>query len=579
MGSHPVPVSEAARRGRRLALLLIGGALSATLSTRVDAQAPKLIRLVDTDKAYVRTIDGELKRTLPPFQARHAFQLGEVPAQPHLRFSIGLSPADEKQRMRFEVVLLQPKGSMKNLYSAELDAPGWVDVDLDLSNAEIGGAQLLLNTTMVEGKNRYNAVWGEPILLPGTGPADRSVILISIDTLRADHVGVYGYEKARTPVLDALARNGVWYTAAYSASTWTYPSHASLLDGVYPTALLPLGVKPRPDTDFPQSLAHWFGDAGYLTAGFTGGGFLSDKFGFPAAFDTYYMFAQPAHPEGACPEDRLDGPQVFARARRWLSAVGSRPFFLFVHTYEVHDRCPVWPAGIGPFADWPNPGPAGRERLISYYDTMLSQADALVGGLLSELDKLGLADRTIIVVTGDHGEAFWEHGFYGHGCPREPYEPLIHVPLILRVPDEKRHGPIDQPVSAVDVAPTVLALAGLPRPPIMQGYVLPGLGLDGRPQAAPVYVHCENQLAVRIGDHKLITARDTPAADQLFDVKRDPEEKRNLIADDPAVAQSLRAQAAAYRSNGWAGAGRMPTDGRELDEPTRERLRALGYLQ
>jgi arylsulfatase A-like enzyme len=579
------PLPPCIRRARHAALLSIAVVLLAGTSARAAGEPPQIIRLIDTNPALqgrARIIDGVYKRVLPPPQARHVFQLGEVPPKPHLRLSMGLSPSDEKPPLvRFEVILLLANGTRKNLYSTPAVASHWLDADVDLSAYDLAGAQLVLRAALLEGDKQGLAVWGEPLLLSASrAAAARSVILISIDTLRADRLGIYGNDTAHTPVMDALARSGLWYTAAYSASTWTYPSHASLLAGAYPTALLPPGAKPPPDTPIPQSLAHWFGAAGYVTAGFTGGGFMSDKWGFPEGFDTFFMYEQPRHPEGGCPDDRLDGAAVFARAGKWLDANAAQPFFLFVHTYDVHDRCPIWPTGIGPFEDWPDPGPTGRDRLVKYYDSLLPLADALVGGLLSQLDKLGLADRTIVVLTGDHGEGFWEHGVYGHGCKNQPYEPLVHVPLILRVPGQKEHGPIEQPVSAVDVAPTVLSLTGVPRPATMQGYVLPGLGLDARPKSAPIYVHCGDQLAVRIGDDKLITAADKPAADQLFDLKQDPGETRNLIGEKTDVARSLRAEAARYRAKGWSHAGSQQTDNmRALDESTRERLRALGYLQ
>src|SRR5262249_45044224 len=153
---------------------------------------------------------------------------------------------------------------------------------------------------------------------------------------------------------------------------------------------------------------------------------------------------------------------VFDRAERWLRDNAARPFFLFLHTYDVHDRCPVWPAGIGGYEPWPDPGPAGRKKLVDYYDSLVERAGTLIAGLLDDLSSLGLSDRVVIAVTGDHGEGFWEHGYYGHGCVFTPYESLVRVPLIVRAGrDVPRRGRIDAPVSAVDVAPTLLALAGL----------------------------------------------------------------------------------------------------------------------
>src|SRR5262249_42190386 len=151
---------------------------------------------------------------------------------------------------------------------------------------------------------------------------------------------------------------------AYSASGWTYPSHASLLHGLYPGSL-PQVDKPAPR---PPALSELFRRGGYLTAGFTGGGFMSVAWGFQTGFDTYYQFPGTGGRSEECAPDRFDGPAVFGGATRWLQENGRRPFFLFVHTYDAHDRCEIKPPGVVGFAPWPDPGPSGRERYSRYYD-------------------------------------------------------------------------------------------------------------------------------------------------------------------------------------------------------------------
>src|SRR5439155_26224363 len=178
------------------------------------------------------------------------------------------------------------------------------------------------------------------------------------------------------------------------------------------------------------------------------------------------LFSATASRTEHCAPDRFDGPAVFARAARWLRDNARHPFFLFVHTYDAHDRCEIQPEGVGGFAPWPDPGPSGRERFSRYYDDRIAAADTLIARLLAELDARGLSDEVVVVVTSDHGEALWEHGFVGHGCTNTPFEGMIKVPLIIRA---SAHGAargrrIEQPVSAVDVAPTLLALTGLTAP-------------------------------------------------------------------------------------------------------------------
>ncbi len=541
------------------------------------------LRLIDAYKvpSEPRIIDGVWRRALvPEYAARHLFELNEVPEKPRLRFSIGLGPEPVTGRVLFEAILVPKDRQRSTAYRRELDTPGWVDVEVDLGAQDLKGVTLVLRKTLMEGdRERFmTAEWGEPMLVSGVRTSAPSVVVVSIDTLRADHVGVYGDEDARTPTLDALAKGGVWYANAYSASMWTVPSHRSLLSGRFPA---PSDAAPESTDGSPYWLAEIFRNGGYLTAGFTGGGYVSDRWGFATGFDSYYMYRQPKETTQHCTPERLDGHQVFERARRWLRERAAQPFFLFVHTYDAHDRCPVWPKGVGPYDQWPDPGPEGRRRVTRFYADMIAEVDELVGSLVRELETIGVAEQTIMVVTSDHGEGLWEHGSYGHGCVFKPYESVVRVPLIVRpIGKLPQPGRIDQPVAAVDVAPTLLALTNLPRPASMDGYVLPGLGLDGRPPSAPVYVSCDDKLAVRVGPYKLISDGKTVTREALYNLEDDPGELKDVLSSAGPVAAQLRAYAREYRSR--AAARVTPSSGgrpQDLDEPTRERLRALGYIE
>jgi arylsulfatase A-like enzyme len=528
-----------------------------------------------------RTIDATWRRIVLANPAR--FTLPEMPERPRLRFAIGLDPVPPGSSVRFEVFLEKDDAPPVGLYRAELDGARWQEEEIDLGPHDLKGGRLLFLKTLVKGEKAAlsGAVFAEPMVIPGGPRPGTSVILISIDTLRADRVGAYGYATARTPALDALAAKSIWYANAYSASTWTYPSHASLLSGVYPAAF--------PDVDKPESLpapvpsppnvASVFREAGYLTAGFTGGGFMSARWGFAIGFDSLYQFEQPTASTERCAPGRFDGAEVFGRATKWMRVNAAHPFFLFLHTYDAHDRCPVWPPGVSPLSQLPDPGPARRKEFSDYYDERIAAADRLLGGFVDALKALGLFDNVVLVVTSDHGDAFWEHGFFGHGCPLTPFEELIQVPLIVHAPGHgTRHGRIEQPVSAVDVAPTLLALAGLTPPTTMQGHGLPGLGIPSRPESAPIFVHCGGHLAVRIGSHKLIANREAASA-TLYDLAEDPDEKQSGRGGSPEVLERLRRHAAEYWVRGASGAGSSEHVLDGVDEPTRERLRALGYAQ
>ncbi len=592
--------------GAGLVLLALAAAAGAAAGPARPVQFIEQAPLLD---GGARVIDGVWKRILPANRAEVVVPLGTWPPQPRLRVSLGLfapkPPQTPPARARFTMLLQSSEGTRRELVTRELSRTGWEDVEVDLAGRELDGASLVFRKEVPpeDAKRLVFALFANPMLLPADPSPATSVVLISLDTLRADRLGIGGHAGARSPTLDALAREHTWYAQSYSASGWTYPSHAALLYGRYPANVPPVRLAMQPRRRAPQRpvpLPELFRDAGYLTAAFTGGGYMSDSYGFTTGFDTFYMFPQPPFASDQhCTEERFDGALVFGKARQWLRTSAGNPFFLFVHTYDVHDRCPVRPKNFGPFTVWPEPGPKRRARIDAYYDELVARVDALVAGLFDELKALHLLDHTVVLITSDHGEAFWEHGVYGHGQGLRPYEPLTRVPLIVRAPGRPPQGRIEQPVSAVDVAPTLLALAGLPPADGMDGRPLPGLGFDSRAADAPLFVHCEGELAVRAGRYKLLTDRagESPA---LYDLEADPGERTNLLASKPEVAAALQRHAAAYwqrvtpataaTAPATAPAGAtapaaatpasdaQPADA-EIDEATRERLRALGYIE
>ncbi|HEV8699846.1 MAG TPA: sulfatase [Candidatus Polarisedimenticolia bacterium] len=441
-------------------------------------------------------------------------------------------------------------------------------------------------------------------LTPTRGPTKGlPVILVSLDTLRADRLGVLGNTRGLTPNLDALARDGTGFDRAESAAPWTLPSHASLF-----TSLLPYdhGARwdHRPLRPGVATLAEHFREAGYRTASFNGGGYVSAALGLGQGFELYEEHD----------EVREAGPERIAAASlEWVRSVGDDPFFLFIHTYEVHT----------PYAhhDRADPGDAGRlartfefkdvaavqggrltltagERryVTGLYDSDVAFADRVIGGLLETLRKDGILDRAILVVLSDHGEDLWDHSDLrspGHG--HSLYEELLRVPLFFRAPGLVRAGAlIRTPVSLLDVAPTLLALTGLSPDPDHQGRSLERTLRDGL-EPTEVPIHAESieygpgRFALRQGDLKVIL---TPMPDQvnagvgfpvepveIFDLRADPREEH-------ALSVSIPPGAAVEMENLWRRVHRVfePLRDRqigddELPERLREQLRSLGYVQ
>jgi arylsulfatase A-like enzyme len=539
-------------------------------------------------KALRLNIDGEVRPILPRAEKVHEMPLAEADRRGRLNVALGLPSPDDPTSVRLDVTLRADGRDDVLLERLDSDTTGWHELSVGFDASALANPRLVIHRSVLSGDSGrlLRSVTGVPVLTrDAPPPAQPSVILFSLDTLRADRVGTYGDAAARTPVLDALARRGTLFTDAYSPSLWTLPSHAGLFYGAHlpdtPAGLRRQG-RAGAALDIPAlPLAELLRQHGYATAAFTGGGFLAPPFDFARGFEVFYAFQQ-LHRRESCPPERFDGPEVFRRATAWLRANSHRPFFLFVHTYDVHDRCPFVPPGSGDFGVWPELGDERQAALQQHYRDLIAEADGRVGALLDVLAAGGTADRTLIVVTSDHGEALSGHGQRGHSCSLRPYEEVARVPLILqgggRVPAGQR---IETPVSLIDVAPSILSLLDITPPAWMAGRPLPGLGLAHPDPPSPVAVLCDRQMALRVGDAKLLAEYGAPAKDELYDLAADPAETDNRAAADPDTLARLRARAAStwIPSQFKPEAQPAPVDAGTLDPAARERLRALGYLE
>ncbi len=399
----------------------------------------------------------------------------------------------------------------------------------------------------------------------GPRPARLSLLLISIDTLRADHVGAYGYAAAQTPHLDALAARGLRFAQATTVTPLTLPAHASLLTGTFPAFH---GVRDNGGFYLDErhvTLAESLRARGFATGGFVGAFVLDSRWGIAQGFQTYFDDFDLSQAQGGLDSVQRRGDAVVARAADWIDAQGETPFFAFVHLYDPH-------------APYDAP-PAYRERfaagLQGAYDAEVAFADAQVGELLRRLGARRL-ERTLVVVVGDHGESLGEHDEQAHGF--FVYDATLAVPVIVAGPGVTARV-VDEQVRLVDVAPTVLELLGLPAPDATQGRsLLPlargqRLGLSAWAETYyPRYHYGWSQLeALRDGRFKFIAA----PRPELYDLRDDPHETRDLAARAPERVAAFEQALAQLRARSLGPAASAP---RRIDRETEERLEALGYV-
>lgn len=437
-----------------------------------------------------------------------------------------------------------------------------------------------------------------PLGCSGEAKPDRlDLIVISLDTCRADRLGCYGAPRA-TPGIDRLAREAVQFRDCLVQATLTAPSHLSLFTGH--TEERHGMVSNRLRAEPPYTLASVLRHAGWRTAAFTGHGSLTAKHGLDFGFDTFQSWVGPP----AAPFTR-DLSEVVPHALEWLDAMEQEDVFLFVHAYDPH--CPFWPpetyrtppppsttfdpqATCHPseFAGLITDGTIGEAEvrwIRELYDGEIASADAVLDSFLNALDERGRLDSSIVVFTSDHGEVLGNHGWIGHGCL---WEEAQRVPLLIRFPEGRWAGSLDDPVQTVDVMPTLLSALGVDTPEGTQGIDLLSR-IRGEGQAIPSdrLRVCKQgpYVSVRAGPRFKILFLDTGrrrVQRMLFDLEVDPGEETNLV-DAPGGQERFRAileRYDAWRAAEAAGdrrfASRLTAQDPE-DREAIEAMRALGY--
>ena len=509
------------------------------------------------------------------------------------------------------LVNLEADGKRQNIFQKYMQLPGNEEsfafqlfmIDLPGRREEV---TILFET---EGDSPHHSFWVNPLYFQKQveGP---NVILISVDTLRADHLGCYGYERKTSPYVDALAADGVTFMNTYASSPWTLPSHVSLLTSLHGAHHQ---VSYENDSMDPAmlTLADILRANQFYCAALTGGGFVSAKYGFSKGFNSY------SDEGGVLRQDSAE--HLFHAAKRWLEREKDKGFFLFLHTFQPHNpyACPnpYKSMFLEEDARWRHldlmsylggmPGifkqlsEKERQNVIGLYDGEIRYTDEkFIGPLIALLKDIGLYDRTMIIFTSDHGEEFFEHHGWGHG--HSLYDESLKVPLIIKFPKSRFKGQrIPDIISLVDIFPTVLDEMGID---------YSGLNTDGqsllpiitgkekgdRMFLADVAAHVlasriPQKISMNRGREKLILNRKFLPEDlkffvspppslnpvELYDLALDPGERQNIADEKSQLANQI-----IQRINQiYEVAQKKKTRKIEMDKELRKQLKALGYIR
>jgi len=410
-----------------------------------------------------------------------------------------------------------------------------------------------------------------------------NLLLITLDTTRADHLGAYGFARARTRHLDRLAAEGVRFEWAFSPAPITLPAHASIFTGLYP---FEHGVRNNGNFYLPNTmptLATVLSNAGYRTAAFVSAFVLDRRYGLARGFETYDDRMESAETQIVALEAERRGDRTSLALTGWLDryAAGSlpasgqraqisrpdrRPFFAWLHLYDPHE--PYRP-----------PQPFRGAFLDSPYDGEIAFDDAIVASVLDKLGQRGLLDSTLIAIIGDHGESLGDHGEETHSM--FVYDAAIRVPLMLWRPGRLPAGVVvNAPVRAIDLAPTLLELVGAPPMPAAQGRSLMPLITSSSGDAESRSVYAETylpQFYMNWAPLRMLRDRNWKYIDaprpELYDLVHDPGELRNLAAQAPGRTNAMRDALQRITS---ASDGKMKPG--VMDAETRRKLTALGYV-
>lgn len=457
----------------------------------------------------------------------------------------------------------------------------------------------------------------EPMLLPHNfvfmkgEKENQNVILISLDTLRADHLSVYGYPRKTSPCISDIAKQGTLFKKAYSSASWTLPSHISLFTGVYSSRLTNSPISQQNIwTQYKkkfcktETMANLYEKKGYFTAAFTGGGAVCSEFGFSNGFHLYI------NDEGTTGnKDKTE--KIFRKSIEWIKKVNkSGNFFLFLHTYEVHQphlhRYFIKKGSRGgrlsrhkniTKIEFSNPTPEEKEFAADLYDSSIYRVDQYLGRLMDELRHLKLLDKTLIIILGDHGEDIWDHEDFGH-C--EMYEEVLHVPLIFyNLPGIPPGSIFENLVSLLDLFPTLikihkltptqaLSVDGIDLSPLFQKTLLPPRKIFSEcwVSSDPDNINQKDISVIDENYHYIRRFEQTTLSilrEQLYFIPNDPLEQRDIAKLLPKKLKTYQTLTDNFLSKisspkeKDAPPEKLPYSGEE-ESKLMDKLKALGYF-
>ena len=547
------------------------------------------------------TLGKETRHSLtPPVPSRLTFTI-PIPAGPLLSFSIGISTLGEQtlvQPVRFTIYVDEDiafEETVRNQPNI------WLPRTVDLS--EWSGRTVRLGfQTVVRGRSlegtgsAFLPAWGNPVLDGSSANEDgTNLVLISVDCLRADHVSTYGYARNTTPNIDRFGTEGVVFPNATSVSSWTLPTHMSMMTGLMPS-LHGVSQKYKLSSSVPY-LPEILADNGYQTFGVAAGDYVSQEWGFERGFDVYRMLI------------RRRASEIVDEALELVRGTRSAKKFLFVHLFDAHwpyvpprgflDRFDERPPDISDILTKvrdgvPPSGPEEIHQLVNLYDGEIAYLDQELGRFFAGLKEAGIYRRSLIILTADHGESFYEHNAWEHMSSL--FEEVTHIPLIVKWPGESPTGTAESLVSQLNIFPTLLEESGLVPPydhvslarflgesPAPSKNALSEFTWDAKEgQGAMMKIAVKDNrlkyiltLAGEVEDELFVS---DVVNEELYDLIEDPGEQKNLLPETTADIGPLRSDARLLLEKARALQAKRRGQEVVLDEELSERLKALGYI-